>query len=110
PYSKVAVLIAPGPTALAEPTARWRATLRALRCVTALRQWSLTHRTPPADLAAALKAAGMPSVPLDPYDGNPLRLAVVAGKRVVYSVGRDGTDDGGRVDSENGRKPGDLLF
>jgi hypothetical protein len=34
-------------------------------------------------------------VPTDPFDGRPLRYRHVGGNVVVYSVGRDGVDDGG---------------
>ncbi len=44
--------------------------------------------------------AGLTTVPIDPYDGKPLRLSIVGGQLVIYSVGKDGKDDGGRVDSD----------
>jgi hypothetical protein len=34
-------------------------------------------------------------IPLDPFDGKPLRLAVKEDRRIIYSVGPDGVDDGG---------------
>jgi hypothetical protein len=39
----------------------------------------------------------LPEVPLDPFDGKPLRYAIRDGKPFVYSVGADGDDDGGRL-------------
>jgi hypothetical protein len=38
----------------------------------------------------------LPSVPEDPYDGQPLRYHKLAKGYVVYSVGRDGHDNNGR--------------
>jgi len=38
----------------------------------------------------------LPAVPPDRFDGQPLRYAVRDGKPVVYSIGRDRDDDGGR--------------
>jgi hypothetical protein len=32
------------------------------------------------------------------------------GRPVVYSVGKDGKDDGGTVDSKNDTQPGDLIY
>ena len=37
----------------------------------------------------------MPAVPLDPYDGQPLRYRKEADKFVVYSISENGRDDGG---------------
>ena len=37
-------------------------------------------------------------------------MAVVDGEVVVYSVGVDGRDDGGRVDWDNGRRAGDFTL
>ena len=52
----------------------------------------------------------MKTVPLDPYDGKAMRLAVLDGKPVIYSVGRDGRDDGGQKDSKLDMQPGDLIY
>jgi hypothetical protein len=38
----------------------------------------------------------IPDVPLDPFDGKPLRYKHLERGYVVYSVGPDGTDDGGK--------------
>ncbi len=48
----------------------------------------------PATLAE-LSPLYLPSVPLDPCDGQPMRYAVRDGKPVVYSIGVDLNDDGG---------------
>lgn len=41
----------------------------------------------------------LPGVPEDPFTGGPMRLGVNGdGSLVVYCVGRDGDDDGGRMD------------
>jgi hypothetical protein len=86
------------------------ATIRATQGLVALRRWRLTHEGQlPESLSQATEAAGLDPL-IDPYDGQPLRMATVDGRAVVYSVGRDGVDDGGRVDSENDNKPGDLIF
>jgi hypothetical protein len=87
------------------------ATLHASQCLIALRRWQLTHGGATArDLATALRDASVPAVPLDPFDGKPMRLVFVEGKPVVYSVGKDGRDDGGLRDSDNDRRGGDLTF
>jgi hypothetical protein len=39
----------------------------------------------------------LPAVPPDRYDGKPLKYRIVEGQPVLYSVGVDRDDDGGRV-------------
>jgi hypothetical protein len=86
---------------------------RGTQCLVALRRWQLQHADAPPDLKTLVKAAGMSGVPIDPFSGQPLRMAVLWGKPVIYSVGRDGKDDHGRVEEwdRNRRKwQGDLIF
>jgi len=42
----------------------------------------------------------LPAVPMDRYDGQPLRYRVVEGRPLLYSIGSDGDDDGGKPRSE----------
>jgi hypothetical protein len=80
-------------------------------CLLALRQWRLSNRGLPNSLASIVVGAGLKSVPIDPYDGKPCKLAAVDGEPFVYSVGRDGKDDGGLVDSDRDQRPaGDLIY
>jgi hypothetical protein len=51
----------------------------------------------------------IPEVPPDPYDGHPMRLRRAEGGVVIYSIGRDRKDDGGRAWDEK-KQEGDLLF
>ncbi len=46
------------------------------------------------------------AVPLDPYDGKPLRYRRVKGGVVIYSVGHDVVDDGGNLDRDHPTSPG----
>jgi hypothetical protein len=87
------------------------ASLRADMCLLALRQWKLSNRGLPKGLASIVVGAALKSVPIDPYDGQACRFAVVDGEPMVYSVGRDGKDDGGLVDSDRDQRPsGDLIY
>jgi hypothetical protein len=57
----------------------------------------------------ALVADFIADVPVDPFDGKPMRLKQTDGKLVIYSIGLDGIDDGGtRFDTET--KKGDITF
>ena len=57
-----------------------------------------------------MKEAGLTSVPVDPFDGQPIRFAIVDGQPTVYAVGRDGRDDGGKIDNARTPDSGDVLL
>jgi hypothetical protein len=55
----------------------------------------------------------LPAVPLDPYDGKPLKMKSLDDGVVIYSVGEDGADKGGaqRLDNDRyGRNEGFRLW
>ena len=91
--------------------ARATASMRATECLIAIRRWQLTHKGVPRDMATAIKGSPLKAIPVDPYNGKPMRLTLIDGQPVVYSVGRDGKDDGGRIDSDRDQRPaGDLIY
>jgi hypothetical protein len=79
-------------------------------CLAAVRRWELTHWFSTSSLESACKEAGLDSVPIDPFSGNPMQLTKIKGKPVVYSVGPDGKDDGGLVEWTGSDSPGDIVF
>ncbi len=87
-----------------------QASLNGTLCLVAMRRWQLDRGTPPTDLKASLKAAGINEIPIDPFTDEPLRTAMSDGKLVVYSVGPDGSDEGGRMPYDYDKKQGDLVF
>jgi hypothetical protein len=89
---------------------RHQAHLAGVECLTAVRRYALRHGSLPENLEVATREAGLKAVPTDPYSGGPMHYKVIDGKPVVYSVGSDGKDDGGTVDWEYGKKPGDFIF
>jgi hypothetical protein len=60
----------------------------------AAERYRLRHGAWPAGLAA-LVPEFLPEVPVDPFDGRPLRYRRLADGVVIYSVSEDGIDDGG---------------
>ena len=54
----------------------------------------------------------LPSVPLDPYDGQPIRYRTTSEEFVVYSVSKNQRDDGGREEADfmYAWENGDLTF
>jgi hypothetical protein len=61
----------------------------------ALELFHRKHNKWPAALAE-LSPQYLPQVPVDPITGKPLHYKIVDDRPVVYSVGADGDDDGGR--------------
>jgi hypothetical protein len=77
---------------------RWVATLRCAQTAMALERWRLAHGgTLPASLNE-LAPQYLTAVPEDPLAGKSLRYRTLAPNPgyVVYSLGEDGTDDGGK--------------
>ncbi|NOT00335.1 MAG: hypothetical protein HOP29_06875 [Phycisphaerales bacterium] len=50
------------------------------------------------------------TVPRDPFDGQPLRMAVTADGITIYSVGENESDDGGDVAKEDASRSPDVGF
>jgi len=68
----------------------------------ALKRYQLKHVNYPPNLNS-LVPEFLPSVPLDPVDGQPLRYRRNAdGTFLLYSVGENGKDDGGNPSLEPG--------
>jgi hypothetical protein len=88
-----------------------RARLRDAIGLVAVRRWQLRHEGQlPPSLEDAAKDAGLTSVPIDPYSGGTMRVAVVAGRPVVYCVGVDGRDGGGHTEAKVHQREGDVLL
>jgi hypothetical protein len=75
-------------------------------CGLAVERYRLAHGALPQTLQN-LVPTYLPDVPLDPFDGKPLRYKHLEQGYAVYSVGPDGNDDGGR---ESNTPPYDVTF
>ncbi len=60
--------------------------------------------------AEAMKEAGLLAVPIDPYMGAPIRMAINDGRPVVYCLGEDSQDDHGHKEAILGHDLGDVLL
>ncbi len=81
----------------------WQRTQALLRCATvavALERYRLANGRWP-DSLGELTPTYLGAPQADPYDGKPLRLARHKDVVVVYAVGPDGKDDGGKPDRLN---------
>jgi hypothetical protein len=68
---------------------------RLARTALAVERFRLTHGRLPSGLRELILEF-LPAVLVDPFDGKPLRYRVQPKGYVIYSVGGDGHDDGGR--------------
>jgi hypothetical protein len=75
---------------------RSRAELRCAAAAVAAERYRRMHRTWPEALEV-LVPAYLPGVPVDPYDGRPLRYRRLADGLVIYALGPDRKDNGGAV-------------
>ncbi len=62
----------------------------------AIERHRLAHGGKLPETLSELVPAGLPEIPRDPFDGQPLRFRRLEQGYVVYSVGSDRTDDGGK--------------
>ncbi len=49
------------------------------------------------------------TIPLDPFDGLPLRMVGKDSARIIYSIGPNSTDEGGKLSSKFGGRRQDLA-
>ena len=82
-----------------EASARIRMTTAAL----AVERFRLAHGQLPEDLNELIPRF-ITAIPIDPFDGQPIRYKRLEKGYVVYSVGRDGHDNGGR------ERPADAKY
>ncbi|HEY2584644.1 MAG TPA: hypothetical protein VGI81_02640 [Tepidisphaeraceae bacterium] len=71
-------------------------------------RYRLDHGSFPASLDA-LVPQYLDDVPIDPFDGGPLKLSVRGDECLIYSIGPDRKDDGG-APFDHQKKTGDLVF
>jgi len=85
--------------------ASYKAQMRVAAAALAVERYRARHDRWPENLA---ELGG--DVPTDPFDGKPLRFKPVQGGCLVYSVGRNQRDDGGRVWTGPGDRDWDIVF
>ena len=95
---------------LAQTSIRHQAFLRSAYVALAVERYRQTHGRWP-DSLAALAPEFVKELPADPYSGSPLKYQRREDGVVIYSVGPDGQDNGGKVDRQNLTAPGtDIGF
>jgi hypothetical protein len=99
-------MLAPAVGKIGDAVRRSHAELRCAAAAVAAERFRRANGRWPATLDNLVAAKLLPAVPTDPFDGKPLRLKRTADGLVIYSVGPDGTDDGGAVDRRKPLVPG----
>ncbi len=95
PYGALITLLQPAMAAVRNATERTRAMCRSIRVLNALQ----THVAPGSDSVPKLSELGLPdSATIDPFSGEPLHVKKLPEGWMVYSVGANLVDDGGKVD------------
>jgi hypothetical protein len=97
----------PALEATREAMNRSRATLRCLRILNQIRARNISADSLSADVL------GLPQeIMVDPYNGKPLTIRSTTEGWIVYSVGKNGKDDGGKLSdlSDVGVGPPEVMF
>jgi hypothetical protein len=89
-------LLLPGMEMLCGAPLRDQAQLSCVLAALAAERFRLAHQRWPKNLQE-LCPKYLAQVPIDPFDGKPLRLAQKKDGIAIYSVGKDGRDDGGEI-------------
>jgi hypothetical protein len=104
-------ITAPSLIKIREAERRLRANIRCAVAALAAERYRLAHNRWPESLDDLVKAGFLDAVPIDPYDGKPIRLKRVADGLVLYSVGPDKIDNDGFMNRDNPADPGtDIGF
>jgi hypothetical protein len=91
---QISINVIPTMRAGFEANARTQALRDLLLVAIAAKRYRLARGEYPPDLEALGEFLG--AVPIDPYDGEPLRMVRDEQELVLYSIGRNGRDDGGQ--------------
>jgi hypothetical protein len=104
-------LLMPAAQKVAQAERRIQAQMRSALVGVAAERYRLEHGRWPESIEALVQAGLLGAVPLDPFDGQPLRFKRLADGLVIYSVGFDGVDNGGVLNRDNPTEEGtDLGF
>src|SRR5262249_61256195 len=70
----------------------------------AVERFRVAKKAWPKGLEEVVTAKFLQGIPIDPFDGRPIRYHAMAKGRIVYSVGPDGLDNNGLLASESDPK------
>jgi hypothetical protein len=109
--SLVVRLLMPALTKVSDANQRSQACLRCALVGVAAERYRIRNNQWPATLGKLVDDGLLKAIPVDPYDGQPLRYKLRPDGAVVYSIGHDGVDNGGNINRERPLDSGvDLGF
>jgi hypothetical protein len=104
-------LLAPAVSKTFAAEQRFQAQLRCAAAALAAERYRRQKKAWPGNWDALVTSGHLKEVPIDPFDGKPLRLKRENDGLLIYSVGPDGEDNGGHTDRMNPIGKGlDLVF
>lgn len=107
----LARLLAPAMDKIAEACRRNHATLRCAIVGIAMERYRRDKGQWPESLAELVPAGYLKAVPIDPFDGKPIRLKRLADGWLIWAIGMDGIDHGGTFDRQKMYVAGnDIVF
>jgi hypothetical protein len=108
-YGLLTSLLVPSMLASLRNVAETQALRSAVGVAIAATRYRVDHGDYPPS-ADRLVPEYLDAIPLDPFNGQPLRFKKTSdGSVVIYSVGSDGVDDGGQVEKpRDGKHPADV--
>jgi hypothetical protein len=106
PYRTLVTLLEPAMVSLRAPAERIRAMSRSLRALNSIQ--SREAAGPPFE--SKLTDLGLPiAATIDPFNGEPLRVKRLPEGWIVYSVGENLVDDGGKLDGKTDIGAGPIV-
>jgi hypothetical protein len=97
---ELARTLAPKLDRMTDHCRRQRAQLRCALAALAVERYRLARDAWPASLDDLVAAKLLTAVPIDPYDGKPLRYRPTPDGMVVFSIGQDGHGNGAALDAD----------
>jgi hypothetical protein len=109
--------VIPATERISELSYQGKALHEATIAILAIQRWRLEKEEYPATLDELLEAGYLKELPIDPYSGTSLIYKKTGDNFVLYSIGRNFEDDGGKVFEEDGEvqkwgvnDDGDAVF
>ena len=103
-------MLIPATNKVAEACRRKTGTVAAMRGLIAVERFRMKYGKWPAKLSEVVPEF-LDSLPTDPFDGTPIKMVRTSDGIIVYTVGNDKVDDGGKLNRKNPNAAGsDLGF
>jgi hypothetical protein len=111
-YYIMSALLLPALSKASTRDANHRAQARVAQAALTVERYRLANEGKLPENLSLLVPRFMPSVPVDPFDGQPLRYKRLESGYVVYCIGADGKDDGGMERPPKAKEgdPWDITF